>query len=328
VLIADRTENRILKYSNGGAFLNVVVHDAANLAGVGNASGPNALALSPDGSHLYVASLNSSIVRYDFNGTLAANPLKIVSHGASTINDPGGVLVSPDGATVYVANRGFGFSDTIARLSANGVSLGADLSGGGFTGRTGMAFNPAGELLVGTFGSDFMGGGPGGAVLRYDSSSSSFTTLIPAAASLAGVGSMLVHGSDLYLTAAISSDFQGRIGKFNANTGAADGSFGVGGLITPQLSFPAGLASTSDGSGFLVSLLTFADTGAGRVDRYLFDGTRVGVWANNSTSNPAQGFVEATALLSVVPEPTTLSGAMAAAAALLAAHRRSATRRR
>src|SRR5688572_782116 len=158
VLIADRPQNRILKYTNEGAFLNVLVQDAANFGGPGNQSGPNALALSPDGSKLYVASLNGSVVRYDFTGEALINPQKYISNGQSTIVDPGGVIVSPDGATVYVANRAFGFTDTVARLDPNGVSLGPDLNGGGFTGRTGLAFNPNGELLAGTFGTDFMGG--------------------------------------------------------------------------------------------------------------------------------------------------------------------------
>jgi hypothetical protein len=309
VLIADRPQNRILKYSDGGSFLGVVVEDAANLGGVGNQAGPNALALSPDGSKLYVASLNSSVVRYDFNGTTAINPQKYISNGQSTIVDPGGVIVA-NGATVYVANRAFGFTDTVARLDPNGVSQGSDLTGGGFTGRTGLALNPAGELLVGTFGTDFMGGGPGGGVLRYDVGADSFVPLVTASQATSGIASLLVNGNDLYLTASVGPDFQGRIAKFNATTGTADASFGTGGLITPPLSFPAGLTRTGDGTGFLVSMLTFNNTGAGRVDRYLFDGTPQGVWANNSTANPALGFVEATALLQVVPEPSAFAGAM------------------
>jgi hypothetical protein len=322
VLIADRPENRILKYSDAGAFLGVVVTDAANLGGVGNASGPNALALSPDRTKLYVSSLNNSVVRYEFNGTLASNPQKYVSNGASTINDPGGVLVAPTGTTVYSSNRGFGFADSVARLDANGVSQGADLAGGGFTGRTGLAFNPGGQLLAGTFGTDFMGGGPGGGVVRYDTGANSFVPLIDSSPSLAGVSSLLVNGNDLYLTAAVGADFQGRIGKFNVNTGAPDAAFGAGGLVTPPLSFPSGLTRTADGAGFLVSMLTFTTTGAGRVDRYGFDGTNQGIWANNSTANPALGFVEATALLQVVPEPTTLVGTGVAALGLFAAVRR------
>ncbi len=326
VLVGDRPQDRILKYSDSGAFLGVVVQDIANLGGVGNAHGPSALALSPDGTKLYVASLNNKVVRYDFNGTAAGNPQVYVSNGASTIADPGGVIVSPSGSTVYVANRGFGFSDAVARLDANGVSQGADLGGGGISGRTGLAFNPGGELLAGVFGSDFMGGGTGGGVVRYDAASSSFVPLVPNSLAIAGVSSLLVHGNDLYLTAAVGGDFQGRIGKYNVATGVADASFGTGGLIIPPLSFPAGLAATADGSGFLVSMLTFAATGSGRIDRYLFDGTPMGVWANNSTANPALGFVEATALLQVVPEPSTLAGAGVLAIGL--AVRRRSTRRR
>lgn len=325
VLIADRPQNRVLKYSDSGTFLNVVVQDATNLGGLGQASGPNALSLSPDGSKLYVASLNSSVVRYDFNGTTAANAQKYVSNGASQMNDTGGVLVSPSGTTVYASSRGFGFADNVAQLDANGVSQGADLSGGGFTGRTGLAFNPAGELLAGTFGSDFMGGGPGGGVVRYDAGTSSFVTLVPNSQATAGVAALLVNGNDLYLTAAIGPDFQGRIAKYNATTGAIDATWGTGGLVTPPLSFPSGLTETADGSGFLVSMLTFSSTGAGRIDRYNYNGTSQGIWANNSSANLALGFEEATALLQVVPEPSTLTGALMLSVGVF--RRRSAARR-
>jgi DNA-binding beta-propeller fold protein YncE len=325
VLIADRAQDRILKYSDDGEFLNVVVHDVANLGGAGNAHGPGSLALSPDGTKLYLGSLNNKVVRYDFNGTTASNPQVYVSNGASTIADPGGVLAAPGGSTVYVANRGFGFSDAVARLDADGVSQGADLGGGGFTGRTGLAYSPSGELLAGVFGSDFMGGGPGGGVVRYDSGAGAFVPLVPNSSAIAGVASLLVHGNDLYLTAAVGADFQGRIAKYNATTGAIDAGFGAGGLITPALSFPSGLTPTADGTGFLVSMLTFATTGAGRVDRYLYDGSYAGVWADNSNANPALGFVEATALLHV-PEPTTLSGAAVLAIGVVI-RRRALTRR-
>ena len=323
VLVADRPQNRILKYSDGGSFLGVVVQDAANLGGVGNAAGPSSLALSPDGTKLYVSSLNSSVVRYDFNGTLASNPQKYVSNGSSSINDPGGVIVSADGATVYASSRGFGFANNVARLDANGVSQGADLTGGLFSGRTGLAFNPSGELLVGTFGSDFQGGGSGGGVMRYDAGVGSFVTLVPDSLATAGVASLLVHDDDLYVVASMGADFQGRIAKYDVNTGAIDSSFGTSGLLTPQVSFPSGLTETGDGTGFLVSRLTLQSTGSGRIDRYGFDGTFAGVWANNSSANPALGFVEATALLQVaVPEPSTLVGASILAVGLVAARRR------
>ena len=324
VLIADRPQNRIVKYSDSGTYLGVVVQDAANLGGVGNASGPNSLAVSSDFTKLFVTSLNGSLVRYDFNAAtlVATNPLRVTSTLDQIINDPGGVFVHPTLGSIFVSNRGFGFADNIEQYDSNLTPVNAGWSGGGFTGRTGMALSPNGSLLAGTFGSDFMGGGPGGSVLSFDANGNP-QVLVPASPALAGLGTLLVNGQDLYLTAAVGVDFQGRVAKFNALTGAPDMSFGTNGLVTPQISFPAGLMATSDGTGFLLSMLHFTDTGAGRVDRYLFDGTRVGVWAENSFADPSLGFAEATALLYVpVPEPTTVGGSAIILAALVMRRRR------
>jgi hypothetical protein len=321
VLVGDRLTNRILKYSNGGAFLGVVVDDDANLgSGSGNNIGISAVTLSPDLTHLYVGTLDSKVVRYDFNGTLATNPAVYVSNGASTISGPGGLLMSPNGNTLYVANRGpFANLTTVAQLDPNGVSAGANLTGGPTTGRTGLAYDPNGTLLVGAFGSNFSPtGAPGGGVLKFDSGSNAFVDLIPQNTALAGTSSLLVNGNDLYVVASVSNNFfQGVVGKFNATTGAIDGAFGAGGYVTPQVTFPASITASADGSGFLLGMLNAAVNGGGRVDRYGFNGTQLGVWASPvSMANEALGFREATTLLTVVPEPATLAGAFVAFVAL------------
>jgi hypothetical protein len=317
VLVGDRPTNRVLKYSNDGQFLGVVVQDDVNLgSGSGNNIGITTMTLSPTGSHLYVGTLDSKVVRYDFNGTTATNPAIYVTNGGSTISGPGGLIFSPDGNTLFVANRGpFANLNTVAQLDANGVSAGANLSGGPTTGRAGLAYGPGDTLLVGAFGSNFSPtGDPGGGVLKFDGGSNSFVDLVPQNPALAGVSNLLVNGNDLYVVAAISNNFfGGAVGKFNATTGAVDSAFGVGGYLTPEISFPASIAPAADGNGFLLGMLHVQTTGAGRVDRYAFDGTRLSTWASPvSLENQALGFHEATALLTVVPEPATLSAAFAA----------------
>jgi DNA-binding beta-propeller fold protein YncE len=195
VLVADRPLDRILKYSDSGSFLGVVVQDVPNMGGSGNTHGPGSFTLSPDGSKLWVASLNNKVIRYDFNGTTASNPLVVTSNGSSTISDPGGIILNPAGTTVFVANRGFGFSDAVARLDANGVSQGADYQGGGFTGRTGLAYGPGGTLLAGTFGSDFMGGGPGGGGVKLDAGTTSIVPIVAHDPTHARHSSLLVRGN-------------------------------------------------------------------------------------------------------------------------------------
>jgi sugar lactone lactonase YvrE len=317
VLVGDRLTNRILKYSNGGSFLGVVVDDDANLgSGSGNNIGISAVTLSPDLTQLYVGTLDNKVVRYDFNGTTATNPAVYTSNGASTISGPGGLLFSQSGSTLYVANRGaFANLTTVAQLDANGVSAGANLTGGPTTGRTGLAYDPNGTLLVGAFGSNFSPtGAPGGGVLKFDSGSNSFVDLVPQNTALAGTSGLLVNGNDLYVVASVSTNFfQGVVGKFNATTGAVDGSFGTGGYVTPEVSFPASITASADGSGFLLGMLNAVVNGGGRVDRYGFDGAQLGVWASPvSAVDEALGFREATALLTVVPEPATLTGAFVA----------------
>lgn len=317
VLVGDRPQTRILKYSDSGTYLGVVVSDAANLMGMSpNDGGPSAMVLSPDGTKLYVASGNNNIVRYDFNGTTAVNPLVFTSNGSSTVNGPSGLLFSADGSTLYVGNRGFG-SSNVARFSPAGVSLGANLTGGPSTGRTDLAIGPSGELLVATFNAPTQPAG----VLRFDPNTSQFVDLIAPTATLSGITSLLVSGNDLYVAAGFGPEFAGRLAKYTitGTTAAADVGFGLGGAIIPPVAFPSSLTPSAQG-GMLMSMLGFV-AGQGRVDRFGFDGTNLGVWAT-ATADPQNGFTEPSVLLQVVPEPGSLLTAIVALAAGIAARRR------
>jgi hypothetical protein len=141
---------------------------------------------------------------------------------------------------------------------------------------------------------------------------------------LAGIASLLVRDNELYVTGSVGAapTFQGRVAKFNATTGALDTPWGTGGYINTPVAFPAGLTATADGTGFLVSMLTLAPGGVGRVDRYLWDGTSQGTWANASSVNTSRNFREATAMLTVVPEPATLASGALLAVGLVTRRRR------
>jgi hypothetical protein len=136
-----------------------------------------------------------------------------------------------------------------------------------------------------------------GAVLRYNQATTSFEPFI-ANPALAGAGNLLVTGNDLY----VAAGFTGAVMKFDATTGAPNASF------TPigNLAFPASLALAPDGNGILIGVLG-ASNGTGSIQRYSFTGTLLGTFADNSNSNPALGFREATGMLvSPIPEPSTM----------------------
>jgi sugar lactone lactonase YvrE len=292
LLVADRLTNRVLRYSESGSFLGVLLDDPVNLAE------PNGLALSPDGARLYVASRqNSRVVRYDYNGVTATNPSVVISSGISV---PASLQFTADGSRLFVSNLGAAFDGaTVGQFNPDGSSAGADLTGGGPTGRSGLALAPGGQLLASSF--------QNGAVLRYNPGTSAFEPFIGPTAALVGAGNLLASGDDLYVTAG----FAGTVMKFDATTGAPDAAFAP----IAGLEFPASIALAPDGSGFLVGVLGLAD-GTGRINRYSIDGALLGTFANNSNTNPALGFREATGMLvSPIPEPSTVTLSVIAAVA-------------
>lgn len=291
-LIADRMSNRVLRYSEGGDFLGVLINDPINL------NEPAGITISPDSSKIYVTSrLNSAVVEYNYTGNSASFSQSITAATAtpSTIDAPASVLFTPDASKFYVSNLGaFANSTAVAQLNADGTSAGADLGGGPGNGRSGLAYTPSGDLLASSYGF-----APTGGVLRYDSVAGSFVDFIPQSANLRGAANLLVDGDDLYVVAG----FGGRVGKYDANTGAIDSGFGTGGFIT-GLAFPASIALSPSGDSLLVGILG-ATNGSGRIDEYDLSGNYIDLWADNSNLNPSQGFREATGIAysTIIPEP-------------------------
>ena len=144
LLVADRLTNRVLRYSDSGSFLGVLLEDTVNLAE------PNGMALSPDNTSLFVASRNNGrVVRYEYNGTTATNPTVVIN---SDLDVPASLLFSADGSRLYVSNLGSLFNGaTVGEFNPTGTTAGPDLTGGTATGRSGLAWSPGGQLLVSSF---------------------------------------------------------------------------------------------------------------------------------------------------------------------------------
>lgn len=292
VLIADRTENAIYAYTNNGQFIKRIIKDDTNL------SGPAGIQISPDQTKVYVASsLNSQVVQYDYDrlaGTMT-NPV-IWADSSDGLAFPNSVLFSQDGSKVYVSNLG---NTGVAQFNPDGSSAGSPINGliggGAIFQYSGLAFAPGGELLVGGF-QDFPAA-TSGAVAKSDAGITGIADFIGPNAALNGAATLLVKGNDLYVTAG----FAGTVTKYNATTGVLSAGFGP----IDDLIFPAGLLDGPNGDGFLVGALG-ANDGEGGVIHYDYDGNLIGTWALHATDG-ALGFVEATALVQVVPEPSSIA---------------------
>jgi hypothetical protein len=283
VLISDRITNRILRYSAAGEYIGVLTDDTAYL------SEPNGMAVT--GSMLYVANRQSnSVFGFAYDGYTATNPPIAITTG---LNVPASILINDDAevTAMYISNLGVQFDGaTVANLKLDGSPISDDLTGGGPTGRSGLALAPDGSLLVSGFVS--------GEVLKFNTESNQFESFIAPNQALMGAGNLLVDGNSLY----VAAGFTGMVMKFDATTGEPDPAF------TPiaNLQFPASLVKAPDGNGILVGSLGFQD-GVGRIDRYATDGTLIGLWAANSSENPELGFAEATGMV-VVPSPEGRAG--------------------
>jgi hypothetical protein len=289
LLVADRLTNRILRYSPSGSFIGVLTDDTSYL------SEPNGMAVT--GSTLWVANRqSSSVFGFRYDGVSATNPSIAITTG--NLNVPASILIDENAESprIYVSNLGATFSsDVVSQFTLDGSTL-DDLTGGGATGRTGMAFAPDGSILVGSFGDQATGEGQ---ILKFNTETQVFETFIGPSQALFGAGNLVVDGNSLY----VAAGFAGGVFKYDATTGEPDPTF------TPimGLEFPASLTLAPGGDELLVGILGFVN-GTGRIDRYSLDGELLGTFAS-AQQDPSQGFFEATGMLVVSPDFTVVGDA-------------------
>jgi hypothetical protein len=297
LLVVDRLSASVYRYSSSGSFLNVVVNDTVNL------QAPDGVAVSPDLTKLFVASAqNNSVIRYDYNATLgtATNPITF-ANDSDGLSFPNALKFSQDGSKLYVTNlNGTGVTQLNA---ADGTVAGPPLLGNFQFGASysGIDYAPDGRLIVGIY-ADFATFQ--GSALISNAAGTALDSFVPASNDLAFTAGVMVHGNDLYLSTnapptATPPFGSGTIYRFNATTGAPDASF------TPVtgLAYPQGMIPAPDGNGFLLGILGAAN-GEGRIDRYAYDGTYMGLYA--ASGNGINAFKEATAFTVVsIPEPAS-----------------------
>ena len=255
-LVADRLLGRVLRYSEGGTYVGTLI-DGTSTFGYGAASqtsaggGLSGITLSPDNSRIYLTDRNQSrVVVYSYQGGSASELFQITSNGGSTVNGPATVVFSQDASKIYVSNIGpftpLPSGDTVAQLTPNGASAGADLTGGPQHGRSGMALGPDGNPLVADLNLYLPGGGT---ILKYNPGANQFQTFIAANDALTGAAALLVDGNSLYVASLGGSN----VSKYDATTGALQAGFGAGGMIPPSFTFVAAGCAVKNARGRIVS---------------------------------------------------------------------------
>jgi YVTN family beta-propeller protein len=219
------------------------------LATVTGLSWPWGVAVSPDGSRVYVA----NGVRF---GTVSVidRSSDTVSATVSVGNTPYGVVVSPDGSRVYVANNGDG---TVSVIDTSSNTVTETVSG--LSNPAGVAVSPDGSRL-------YVGNTGNGTVSVINTSSNTVTATVSV-----GIGPYALQvspdGSRVYVGNASSSSVS--VINTSSNTVTATVSVGSG---------PYGVAVSPDGSrvyvaNFLSGSVSVIDTSLNTVTATISVGT-------------------------------------------------------
>jgi WD40 repeat protein len=288
VLVADRAAggiSNVYRYNSSGVSLGPVIDDPSSLSML------TGLALSPDSSTLYVSSSGTGeVVAYDYD--VATGKATGGSVFASDLLAPSAIKFSKDGNTIFVSSNG---GAGVYQFNAADGTPGANLLGGEFVVHAGLDFAPTGELLVVGF-ADMVGNG---GVVKADLGLTSLSSFIPPNAGIEWASGIAVHEEDVYVVGLNN----GSVLRFDVNTGVQDPAFAIDLTAFGFSLYPQDIKLDPTGDGLLVGILGQGPMGApSSIAKYDFDGNFLGTFA----AAGGGGFGEATAFITIIPEPASV----------------------
>ena len=256
---ADFDNSQILEYSLNGSVT------PTTFASGGLLFAPQGLAFGANNA-LYVTAEDPStgagdILQYSVADPTGAAPTLLAEGGLSSVFSD----IALSNGSLYVADTA---EDEVLKLTAGGLQTFA--SGSGLTAPTGLTFDAAGNLYV---GSTDPGSGLG-EVLEFGSSGAfEQAYAAPGAAGLNAAGELAFIGSSLYVANGQGAESNGSVDRFDP---AGGGTF----ASDPDLVNPYGLAIAPDGSFFVGDLgsntsLDPNNTNSGQIAEFSPSGTFV-----------------------------------------------------
>jgi hypothetical protein len=230
IFASDRATSRILAFdAETGAFTRVV-SDSALL------DEPTGLAFGP-GGFLYVANLQSDVLKIDPTTGDA-------TVFASGVTGPGGLAYEPVTNTLFVSEFGQFDGDEVFQYDATGALVRTLGTGSAPTGRTGLAFDDAGNLYVSSFANDAFASG---VVLKFDAANDYAPLgVFASGGGLAGASGLdFDQTGNLYVAGLLGQ----QVVKYTVSGGVVTGGAGLG----APLAYPSGVLA--DGADVLVTSL-------------------------------------------------------------------------
>lgn len=190
-------------------------------------SSPQSVAVSPDGTHAYVANVADSVSVIDTSTNLLAATIQL-----PVGSQPTAVTISPDGTRAYVADCGTNSVSVISTSTNNLVATASVVPAGAAACPYGVAVVPAGtRLYVTDIDSSAL------SVIDTSKNSVAATVQLPAGSFPVGVA-ITPDGGHVY----VADSGSGAVSVIDTSTNSVTKN-----ITDPSLSYPYGVAITPDG---------------------------------------------------------------------------------